>query len=169
MVVTYLVIGSVGLLIALVSLAFGDLFDLAFDVLPEGALSTTTIAATLAGFGFVGAAADALWGALPTWAIILIAGAGAVVGWVFAWLMVHVTRRQEQPDGATRLDQIVGRTATVVEAPREAGMAGTVVLSFLGSDKRMHFRSAETIAEGDQVTVTAVVSTNQVKVSRLTD
>ena len=28
---------------------------------------------------------------------------------------------------------------------------------------------AETIAEGDQVTVTAVISTNQVKVSRLTD
>ncbi len=169
MVVTYLVIGCVGLGIALLSLVAGDLFDLAFDFVPDGALSSTSIAGTLSGFGFVGAAAAGLLPDAPPWVSMLIAAVGAVIGWLLAWSTVMVARRQEQPEGAASLDSLVGATGTVVEAPREAGMAGTVSVTFLGSGKRLHFRSQDEFREGDRVVIDQVLSTTQVTVSRLTD
>ncbi|WP_084124299.1 hypothetical protein [Demequina sp. NBRC 110054] len=169
MVTTYLVIGFVGLAIALLSLIIGDLFDVALDFVPDGALSSTSIAGTLAGFGFLGAAALGLWPDAAAWVSIVIGAVGAVLGWGLAWTTVHVARRQEQPAGAASLDQLVGSTAVVVEAPREAGMAGTVAVTFLGSGKRMHFRAQEDFREGDKVVIDAVISTTQVTISRLTD
>ncbi len=169
MVVTYLIIGFVGLAIALLSLVIGDLFDLALDFVPDGALSSTSIAGTLSGFGFFGAAAVGLLPDAAPWVSIVIAAVGAILGWGLAWSTVHVARRQEQPEGAASLDQLVGTTAVVVEAPREAGMAGTVSVTFLGSGKRMHFRAHEDFREGDKVVIDAVLSTTQVTISRLAD
>ncbi|WP_062200912.1 hypothetical protein [Demequina salsinemoris] len=169
MVVTYLVIGCVGLGIALLALIIGDLFDVAVDFVPDGALSSTSIAGTLAGFGFFGAAAVGLLPDAAPWVSILIAIFGAGLGWLLAWSTVLVARRQEQPEGAASLDNIVGSTGVIVEAPREAGMAGTVAVTFLGSSRRLHFRSPDELREGDRVVIDAVISTTQVQISRLTD
>ncbi len=169
MLATYLVIGFIGLGIALLSLLLGELFDLALDFVPDGALSATSIAGTLGGFGFFGAAATGLLDDPATWLTLLIACVGAALGWGLTWATVAATRSQEQPNGSASLDTLVGQAATVVEAPREAGMAGTVSVTFLGSGKRMHFRSTEDFCEGDQVVIDAVLSTTQVTVSRLSD
>lgn len=168
MLATFLVIGFVGLGIALLALIVGDVFDLALDFVPDGALSTTSVAGTLGGFGFFGAASIGLLDDPATWLTLLIACIGAVLGWVLTWGIVAATRSQEQPSGSASLDTLVGHEAVVVEAPRAPGMAGTVSTSFLGSQRRLHFRAADAFHEGDRVVIDSVLSTTQVTVSRLT-
>ncbi|WP_062518864.1 hypothetical protein [Demequina silvatica] len=159
-------LGGLALILALVSAIVGDLFDVALDVLPDGALSSTTIAATVAGFGFAGAAAAFGIDDAGLGTVIAIGLAGAIAGWLLAFGAHRVFRGQEQEDGATDLGTVVGRVVTVIEAPATPGGLGTALVPFLGQNRRMGFRSDEQLAVGDDVVIDAVLSTHQIKVSR---
>ena len=161
-------LGAVALVFALISAIVGEVFDVALDVLPDGALSSTTMAATVAGFGFAGAAAAFGLDDPSLGTILLIGLGGAAAGWLLSFGAHRVFRRQEQEDGATDLSGMVGRIVTVIEAPATPGGLGTALVPFLGQNRRMSFRSDEPLRAGDNVVVTAVFGTNQISVSRHT-
>ncbi|WP_062313942.1 hypothetical protein [Demequina rhizosphaerae] len=159
-------VGALALVFAIISAVVGDIFDVALDVLPDGALSSTTTAATLAGFGFAGAAASFGMDDPSLGTVILIGLAGAVAGWLLAFGAHRVLMSQQQEDGATDLNAMVGRIVTVAEAPATPGALGTALVPFLGQNRRMSFRSDEPLKAGDDVVVDAVLAGNQIKVSR---
>ncbi len=159
-------LGGLALVFAIISAVVGDIFDVALDILPDGALSSTTTAATVAGFGFAGAAATFGMDDPSLGVVIAIGLAGAVAGWLLAFGAHRVFMSQQQEDGATDLNAMVGRIVTVAEAPATPGALGTALVPFLGQNRRMSFRSDEPLKAGDDVVVDAVLASNQIKVSR---
>lgn len=161
-------LGTLALIFAIISAVVGEVFDMTVEVLPDGALSSTTVAATVAGFGFAGAAASFGLDDPSLGTVLLIGAAGAAAGWLLSFGAHRVFRSQEQEDGATDLSALVGRIVTVAEAPTSPGGLGTALVPFLGQNRRMTFRSHEQLAAGDDVVVTGVLGSNQISVSRHT-
>lgn len=164
MLTALLIIGTIGLVIALFSAIFGE-FDWLPEpeFVPEGALGTAAIAATFAGFGFGGAAAIG-FGAEATWLVILIASLAGIVAWLIAFLLYRQLVNRQEPEGAGSVEQLVGTVGAVLTAPARVGDLGEVSLSFRGQPHKMNFLCNEEVRAGQQVVVTSVLSTSQVLV-----
>ena len=157
----FLVIGAVGLVVLLVSLLVGELFDGVFDALPGDVLSTSVVAGFLAAFGFAGALAV---GALGTGVAVLVGlVAGGLVGGGAGWLTKSLAglRTDATPTGAA----LVGLPGTVVTQIPSQGY-GEVSVTVAGHLTKLNARADEVLLVGTPVTVTATLSPTSVMVVR---
>lgn len=162
----FLVLGVVGLLLLLASLVLGDVLEGVLDGVELGGdwLSGTAVAAFLAAVGFAGAlATQAGLGTLGATGVGVAAGvaAGALAG-----LLTRALTREDD-DVTPRSGALLGATATVVSDVPADGY-GTVSLVVAGHPTRLNARSATGLRTGQQVRVSAVLSSTAVQVDPLT-
>lgn len=161
------VVGAVGLLLLLVSLVLGDLFDGvlggALDALAGDTFSTAVLGGFVSAFGFGGAAAQALG---APWVLTLAVGlgAGVAVGWFAAWLTRLV--RDGGSDATLQSDDVLGREGQVVSAVPGDGF-GTVRVLVGGHVVRLNARAPVPLEAGTPVHVTEVLSPTAVVVAPL--
>jgi hypothetical protein len=163
----FIVIGSVGLAVVLLSLVLGDIFDSLFDAFDiefgGGILSAPVVGSFLASFGFgaalimfstgIGAVGGALGGL----------GAGLVVGGLALLMMRNLMNMPT--DASMDSADLVGVTGNVVTGI-PAGGFGEVTVRHLGQLQKLNARAAEPIEAGTPVIVTTVLSTSSVMVER---
>ena len=159
----FLVIGVVGLLLLLVSLVLGEVFEGVFDAIGGDLLSGASVAAFLGAFGFTGAlVADATGSTAGAVAAGL--GAGVVTGGLAGWL-TQVLRRGGD-DATVRSASLAGRTGSVVSAIPTDGY-GDVSIVVAGHITRLNARAGAALPAGTPVRVTAVLSPTSVMVEPL--
>jgi membrane protein implicated in regulation of membrane protease activity len=162
LVTTFLVLGVVGLLLLVASLVLGDVID-GVDLGPDW-LSGTAVAAFLAAVGFAGALALQA-GLGTTLATAVGVGAGLAAGVLAGALTRSLTR--EADDVTPRSGALLGSTATVVSDVPADGY-GTVSLVVAGHPTRLNARASTGLRTGQQVRVSAVLSSTAVQVEPLT-
>jgi len=161
---TFLLLGVLGLVLLLGTLLLGDLVDGIVDGFGPDWLSGTAIAAFLAAVGFAGALAVQA-GVGTTAATGVGVGAGAAAGALAGLLTRALTRDGE---GATpRSGALVGSRATVVSDIPADGY-GTVSLVVAGHPTRLNARATTGLRTGQQVLISAVLSSTAVQVDPLT-
>ena len=158
----FLIVGAVGLVVLLLSALFDgvlDAFD--FDVFDNGIVSTVSIAAFIAVFGFAGAIATSMNAGLPV-ALGVGSAAGVVAGALIGGITV-LLRKAEQPEGTFHTRQLVGAEGTVV-SPAPAGAHATVSLPFQGTNERFGAIADLDLTAGARIRVTSVISDTRVHV-----
>jgi hypothetical protein len=160
-VTVFLVVGVVGLVLLMLSLVIGDVFDGAFDALTGDWVSSAALGGFVAALGFGAAVADATGapGAV-TGAVGVVAG--LLAGWFAAWLTRVV--KHGGSDATPSADDAVGRDATVLTAIPADGF-GTVKVVLGGHSLRYNARAEEPIEAGTPVHVTGVLSPTAVSVA----
>lgn len=158
--VTFLVVGCVGIALLLVSLVVGDLLD---GVLEFGGdlFSSAALAGFLGAFGFGGAIGlDATGNLSASIGIGFVAGVavGAGAGWAAARL------KQGGDESNVRTGELTGSNATVLSAIPADGY-GEVTVVVAGHITKLNARSVEPLAGGTPVTITAVLSATAVQVA----
>ncbi|WP_457206518.1 hypothetical protein [Nocardioides sp. P5_C9_2] len=156
----FMVIGVAGLVLLLVSIVVGDLFDGALDALAGDAFSSAVIGAFVAATGFGAAAAQ---GALGTALAIPV---GLVTGTAFAWFAWWLTRllRDGSSDATLTTDDTIGREGRVISQIPVGGL-GVVDILVGGHTVRLNARAEQPIAPGTAVHVTSVLSPTSVTVA----
>ncbi len=163
--ITFFVIGGIGIAILLLSIVVGDLLDGVLGFLDFGGdlFSSAALGGFLGAFGFAGAialdATDQLTGSIG---IGVVSGlvVGAAAGWASARL------QQGGDESTVRTSSLAGRTATVLQAIPSDGF-GEVSISVAGHITKLNARAASPIAAGTPVTITAVLSATSVQVAPL--
>ncbi len=158
---TFLVIGSIGLVVLLVSLVAGDLFDGALDALAGDVFSSAVIGAVVAATGFGGAAAQAL-GASTLVALPVGLVAGGFFGWFAYWLTRLI--RSGGSDDTLTIDDALGRSGRVVTGIPAEGF-GVVSILIGGHTLRLNARAEQPLDAGTEVHVTSVLSPTAVTVA----
>lgn len=163
----FLVIGAVGLLVVILSLVLGDIFDTVFDAFDldagGGILSAPVVGSFLASFGFgaalimystnAGAAMGALGGLVS----------GLAVGGVALGIMRSLINMPT--DASMDTGDLVGVAGTVITRIPDEGL-GEVTVRHLGQLHKLSARSEEALPAGTSVVVTAVLSSSSVMVRR---
>lgn len=158
--VVLLVLGSIGLVVLLSGLLFGDLFDGLLEAFDGGTGLTPAVGATLAAFGFGAALAS---GSLGTALATLVGlGGAAVVGTAAFFLTRAVIGAPAAP---VRSSDLLGIFGTVVTRIPVDGL-GEVVLPQAGSRVKLAARSHEPVPSGTPVYVVDVLSATSVVVQR---
>jgi membrane protein implicated in regulation of membrane protease activity len=160
-VTAFLVIGAVGVVLLIVSLAVGEIFEGVFDALGGDLLSGASVAAFLGALGFVGAIVLEATGRTG-WAIAAGLAAGLVVGALAGWLTLSLTRGGD--DSTVRSGSLVGREATIVNAVPTDGY-GEISVVASGHITKLNARSDRPLPAGTPVTITAVLSATSVQVA----
>lgn len=139
--ITFIIIGSIGLLLLLVALPLGDVFDIG-----DGALSGTSLGAGAVAFGAIGSIVTAnglpiVWAyaASAVFAILTVLG-----------VQVMVNRLRATEDGRPRTLVGVAGTVTATITPSRAGEVSLDDPSEL--ERRLAWADVE-IAEGTRVVV----------------
>jgi membrane protein implicated in regulation of membrane protease activity len=160
-VTVFLVLGVLGLVLLLVSLVLGDLFDGVLDALPSEVFSSAVIGGFVSAFGFGAALSDGL-GATTGLAVVV----GVVVGVAFAWFAGWLTRlvRGSGSDATVTTEDTVGRDAKVVTGIPEGGF-GVVRVQVGGHSLQLNARADAPVTIGTEVYVTAVLSPTAVAVA----
>ncbi len=163
--ITFYVIGGIGIAILLLSIVLGDLFDGALSFLDVGSdfLSSAALGGFLGAFGFAGAIGlDATDNVTAAVGIGFVAGLaiGAGAGWASSQL------QRGGDESNVRTSTLTGRTATVLNAIPADGH-GEVTIGVAGHITKLNARAAEPIPAGTPVTITAVLSATSVLVARL--
>lgn len=156
--ILYYIVGLVGLVLLLSSILFDDLFG---EFLDLSFLSGTALGGFMAAFGFAGGIS--LSSDVPySLSLVVGTGAGALVGAIGA----TASRYLRKDDGveAPSMDNIVGRTGIVVSTITPTGM-GVVSVSVGAHTNRYSAQADQTLAPGQQVTVTAALSASAVIVA----
>lgn len=165
-VTVFVVVGSVGLAILVVSLLFGDLLDGLFEAahfdLGDGLLSTPVIGAFMAAFGFAGALLLRGLETSPVVATGGAVGAGVVMGSGTIWLLRMLVNMPT--DATPRTADLVGSLATVVTRIPEDGY-GEVLLTASGQRTKLNAKAEGEIAAGTTVVVVQVASSTSVIVA----
>jgi len=166
-VVGYIIIGSVGLAILVVSLLVGEIFEGILDAFDldggAGILSTPVIGSFLAAFGFGAALIMYATNAGPGVGAVGGLASGAVVGGI---AMVMVRSLMNMPtDEPVRTSGLVGHAGTVVTRIPQDGL-GEVTVVYAGQYMKLSARAAEPIPAGVPVVVSAVSSSSSVVVRR---
>lgn len=158
---TFLVIGTIGLVVLAISLVAGDLFDGALDMLAGDVFSSAVIGAFVAATGFGGAAAQALGAPAP-----VAVPAGLVAGGLFGWFAVWLTRliRTGGSDATLTTEDSVGRAGRVVTGIPADGF-GVVNVLIGGHVLRLNARAEQPLEAGTEVHVTSVLSPTAVTVA----
>lgn len=157
----FLVIGAVGLVVLLVSLLVGEVFDGLFDALPGDVLSTSVVAGFLAAFGFAGGLAVGSLGTPLAVGVGVVSG--GLVGGGAGWLTRSLSRMRtdDTPTGGA----LVGLPGTVVTQIPSQGY-GEVSVTVAGHLTKLNARADEVLYVGTPVTVTATLSPTSVMVVR---
>lgn len=92
----FIIVGAVGLLIVLISLVFGEIFDFL-----DGAVSATALGSAFTVFGAVGAIV--LANGLPAWSAYVISGVVGALVLVGVQLMIRSFRRSEDGEPSSPL------------------------------------------------------------------
>lgn len=158
---TFLVIGIIGLVVLVISLLAGDLFDGAFDALAGDVFSSAVIGAFVAATGFGGAAAQAL-GAPGPLAVPVGLAAGAAFGWFAYWLTRLI--RGGGSDDTPSIGDTLGRDGRVVSDIPAEGF-GVVQILVGGHSLRLNARAEQPLEPGTRVYVTSVLSPTAVTVA----
>jgi hypothetical protein len=159
----FLAIGAVGLLIVLLSLILGEIFDGLFDALDvdtgSGLFSAPVIGSFLAAFGFGAALAMFATGMGALGGSLAGLGSGMVIGGV----ALGITRSlMNMPtDAPVRTGDLVGKTAIVVTRIPPEGF-GEVSLTHAGQVLKLNARAAEATPAGAAVVVETVMSSSSV-------
>lgn len=156
----FLVVGAVGLVLLLVSLVVGDLFDGALDALAGDAFSGAAIGAFISAFGFGAAAMDAVEAPLVP-ALAVGVAAGALFGWFATWLARTLKSGGEE---SLATEDSLGREGTVVTGI-PAGGYGVVRVDVGGHTLRLNARSDQELETGTVIYVTGVLSPTAVTVT----
>jgi membrane protein implicated in regulation of membrane protease activity len=159
-VVLFLVVGTVGLVLLLGGLLFGDVLDGVLDSFDGGSGLTPALGAALAAFGFGSAL---LTGSLGTGLAALAGLGGATVVGTAAFFL---TRALIGPPAApVRSEDLLGVFGTVVTRIPLSGL-GEVVVPQAGSRVKLAARSDEAVPSGTPVYVVEVLSATSVVVQR---
>jgi len=157
----FLIIGAIGIVLAVVALVVGDVLDgvLQLDALDSDLFSISSISAFVGAFGFGGALGLSL---VDNMAVAV--ASGVVIGAAAAWGAVWLTRKLKHDARHTfRSDSLVGAPARVITAIPEAGY-GEVRLVAGGHVRKFSARADRPIETGTEVWVSAVVSPTAVEV-----
>lgn len=160
----FLILGSVGVVLLLITLLLGDFLD---GVLDFGGdlVSGPALAGFLGAFGFGGALAMEA-GASTGLAAVVGLAVGAVIGLGAGWGSAQLKKGGDE--STVRTGSLVGRPATVVTTIPEGGF-GTVSIVAAGHITSLNARSPETLAAGTPVVITAVLSATSVAVAAKTE
>ncbi len=157
---TFMVIGVVGLVLLLVSLLVGDLFDGAFDALAGDVFSSAVIGAFVAATGFGAAAVQGAVGTAIAIPVGLVTGAAFAS---FAWWLTRLLR-DGSSDSTPTTNDTIGRDGRVI-TPIPAGGLGVVDILVGGHTMRLNARAEQPIEPGTPVHVTGVLSPTSVTVA----
>ena len=162
----YIIIGSIGLGLVVVSLVVGEIFDSvfeAFDLDGGGIFSTPVIGAFLAAFGFGAALIIYTTKAGPGLSALGGLASGIAIGGVA--LVMTKSLMNMPTDEPVRSSGLAGRTGTVVTRIPADGY-GEVSVTYAGHNMKVNARAAEPIPAGVRVVVTDVTSSSSVVVRR---
>ncbi|HHU38350.1 MAG TPA: hypothetical protein GXZ45_03585 [Propionibacterium sp.] len=157
----FLIIGAIGVALALVALVVGDVLDgvLNLDALDSDLFSISSISAFVGAFGFGGALGLSLVDNM-----VVAVASGLVIGALAAWGAVWLTRKLKHDERHTfRADTLVGHPARVITAIPEVGF-GEVRLVAGGHVRKFSARADRPIESGTEVWVSAIVSPTAVEV-----
>ncbi|MDO5535607.1 MAG: hypothetical protein Q4F65_13280 [Propionibacteriaceae bacterium] len=161
----FLMIGAIGVALALIALLVGDVLDgfldgiLNLDALDNDLFSISSVSAFVGAFGFGGALGLSL---VDNMAVAV--ASGLVIGALAAWGAVALTRRLKHDQRHTfRSDSLVGHPARVITAIPEVGY-GEIRLIASGHVRKFSARAERPIEAGTDVWVSAVVSPTAVEV-----
>ena len=161
----FIVVGAVGVLLVVVALIFGDIFDGLFPDVSfgdnGGLFSTEVVGAFLAGFGLAGGLI------FRETAAVAIASAGAVgAGGVLAGATLSFSRAliRMPTDPTPRTSDLVGSIGTVVTRIPATGL-GEVSVTSHGQRLKLSARSDGAIPAGASVVVVDVTSSTSVVVT----
>lgn len=162
----YIVIGSIGLALVVVSLLVGEIFDSIFDTFDfdgGGVMSTPVIGSFLAAFGF--GAALIIYTADPGPGLSALGGlaSGLTVGGVALFMTRSLMNMPT--DDPVRSSGLVGRTGSVITRIPADGY-GEISVTYAGQYMKVTARAAEPIPAGARVVVTDVTSSSSVVVKR---
>lgn len=161
----FLIIGSIGVTVVVVSLLFGDLLDGIFEFahfeLSDGLLSTPVIGAFLAAFGF-GAALLLHSNLSPLWSTAGGLGAGVTLGGATLGLVRALMNMPTDP--TPRTSDLVGTLATVVTRIPEGGF-GEIAVTASGQRLKLSARADAPVSAGTTVVVVDVTSPTSVVVT----
>ncbi|WP_110205058.1 hypothetical protein [Nocardioides daejeonensis] len=159
--ITFLLIGAVGIGLLVISLVVGDLLDGLLDFGGD-LFSGAALAGFLGAFGFGGALAysvsDRLWVGIVVGVVAgLVIGAGA--GWASYQL------KQGGDEANVRTGDLAGMSGTVISAIPAEGY-GEVSVVAAGNITKLNARATEPLAAGTPITIQAVLSATSVLVER---
>jgi hypothetical protein len=161
-VLAFMINGGVGIVLLLVSLVAGEVFDGIFEGVGGDLFSGAAVAGFLAAFGFVGAltinSTDS--GGL---AIAAGLGAGVLVGGLAGWGTSYLSKGGDE--ATVRSSSLVGHSGSVISAVPAEGF-GQVSIVVAGHITTLNARSPEPLTAGTPVTITAVLSPTSVQVER---
>lgn len=160
--VAFLVIGGIGILLLLVSLVAGEVFDGLFESIGGDLLSGGAVAGFLAALGFVGAL---ILGATDSSGLAIVGGllAGIAMGALAGWGTKLLSKGGD--DATVRSSSLVGHPGTVISAIPAEGY-GQVSVVVAGHITQLNARAAEALPAGTAVVVAAVLSPTSVQVTR---
>ncbi len=183
MTTTFLVIGAIGLVLLLSSVAFGGHVHIGHlhihvpihlhthvagghDGGTDTALSLPSIAGFIGAFGFGGAIAAQLMPGRSA-AIPSLIGLGAAIptGWLAARLMRAAMRMST--DATPEQSDVIGALGVVIRAIPAEGY-GEVRVAFAGQHMKFHARAAQELPAGVQILVIEAPSTTSVVVESAT-
>jgi membrane protein implicated in regulation of membrane protease activity len=158
----FLIIGGVGIVLMLVSLVAGEIFDGLLEGVGGDLLSGAAIAGFLAAFGFVGALT---LNGTGSGGLAIGAGlvAGVAIGGLAGWGTSLLSKGGDEAN--VRSSALTGRSGTVISAIPVDGY-GQVSIVVAGHITQLNARSGEPMPSGTSVTVTAVLSPTSVLVER---
>ncbi|WP_353828022.1 NfeD family protein [Agromyces sp. SYSU T0242] len=145
MLLPFLIVGGLGLILLLISLVVGDVFD-ALDI-GDGAISGTALAIGLTVFGASGAF-TATSGLAIAWAYV-VSAALAVVAYVVSVVVVRALARSSDGVPASAVGLTGVATASISPAGGEVSLDGPSEV-----ERRMAYADAA-IAEGARIRVVA--------------
>ena len=161
----FIIVGAVGVLLVVVALVFGDIFDGLFPDVSfgdnGGLFSTEVVGAFLSGFGLAGALILAETGAVAL-ATAGAVGAGGVLGaatYSFSRALIRMPT-----DATPRSSDLVGAIGTVVTRIPATGL-GEVSVSSHGQRLKLSARADAPIAAGASIVVVDVTSSTSVVVT----
>jgi membrane protein implicated in regulation of membrane protease activity len=168
-VTVFIVIGTVGLAIVLLTLILGEILDGIFGAFDldggGGVFSAPVIGSFLAAFGFGAALTMFTTGINATLGALAGLASGAVVGG-FALLMMHNLMHMPTDETVTTRG-LEGQRAIVITPIPEDGY-GEVTIRHHGEQRKYNARASEALRVGTQAEVTAVLSASAVIVAPLT-
>lgn len=159
----FLIIGSIGVVLLIVSLILGDVFEGAFQGLGGDFFTGAAAAGFLGAFGFVAAL---VYGGTESMVISIVSGlvAGFAIGAAAGWLTNRLRRGGDEAN--VRTSSLVGRTATVMNAIPDVGY-GEISIVASGHITKLNARASGPVPAGSTVVITGVLSATAVLVEAL--
>jgi len=157
-----LALGVAGIVVLVLTLVVGDLFDGLLDGL-GWSLPTEAVAGFAGGFGFAGAAALSVTGS-PVAAGLVGLGVGTGLATGAVWLFRTLSR--DTGSGSPRTSDLLEARGQVLHDIPPDGF-GVVTVTVAGNPTRIHARADRGIPAGTTVVVVAVISPTAVSVTPL--